>query len=163
MSTAFQQAVRQILEVIMFENWLRFYFISEPAGGGLALAVPEQGLARIRERYPRFMPLVEEMNGREISFELSRRAVCTFVATQHDGKDMPVNMADSVLDSAGFQLEMQLFNNWVQGHEEQLDKNFLDFSAWQRLFAEWRNSDKVKEWAAGLAGAGLAEPNTTTQ
>ena len=163
MSTAFHQAVRQILEVIMFENWLRFYFISEPEGGGLAIAVPEQGLARIREKYPRFMPLVEDLNGREISFELSRQAVCTFVATQYDGKDMPVNMADVVLDSAGFQLEMQLFNNWVQGHEEQLDKNFLDFSTWQRLFAEWRNSDKVKEWAAGLAGAGLAEPNATTQ
>ena len=163
MSTAFQQAVRQILEVIMFENWLRFYFISEPEGGGLALAVPEQGLARIREKYPRFMPLVEELNGREISFELSRRAVCTFVATHCDGKDMPVNMADFVLDSAGFQLEMQLFNNWVQGHEEQLDKHFLDFSTWNRLFAEWRDSDKVKQWAASLTGAGLAEPNTTTQ
>ena len=163
MSTAFRQAVQQILEVVMFENWLRFYFISEPEGGGLALAVPEQGLARIREKYPRFMPLVEELNGREISFELSRRAVCTFVATQCDGKDMPMHMADLVLDSAGFQLEMQLFNNWVQGHEEQLDKHFLDFATWQRLFAEWRDSDKVKQWAASLTGAGHTAPNTTTQ
>ena len=163
MSTAFQQAVQQILELVMFENWLRFYFISELEGGSLALAVPEQGLTRIREQYSQFMPLVEELQGKEISFELSRQAVCTFVATQFDGKVMPVNMADLALDSASFQLEMQLFNNWVQGHEEQLDKNFLDFSAWKRLFAEWRNSDKVKAWAAGLAGAGLAEPSATTQ
>ena len=163
MSTAFQEAARRILEVVIFENWLRFYFLSEPEGGGLALAVPEQGIARIREKHPQFMPLVDELNGKEISFELSRRAVCTFVATQLDGKAMPVNMADSVLDSAGFQLEMHLFNSWVQGHEEQLDRNFLDFSAWTRLFAEWRNSGKVKEWAAGLAGSGLAEANTTTQ
>jgi len=163
MSTAFQQAVRQVLEVIMFENWLRFYFISEPEGGGLALAVPEQGVARIREQYPQFMPLVEELNGKEITFELSRQAICAFVATQFDGKTMPMNTADSVLDSYGFQLEMQLFNNWVQGHEEQLDANFLTFSTWRQLFAEWRNSDKVKEWAASLASAGLAEPNTTTQ
>ena len=163
MSIAFQEAVRQILEVVMFENWLRFYFISEPEGGGLALAVPEQGIVRIRVKYPRFMPLVEELNGKEISFEFSRRAVCAFVATQLDGKAMPVNMADLVLDSAGFQLEMQLFNNWVQGHEEQLDKNFSDFSTWKRLFGEWRNSARVKEWAASLAGAGLAEPHTTTQ
>ena len=163
MSTALQQAVRQILEVIMFENWLRFYFISEAEGDGLALAVPEQGVARIREQYPRFMPLLEDLNGKGISFELSRRVVCAFVATQLDGKTLPVNMADSVLDSAGFQLEMQLFNNWVQGHEEQLDATFLTFSEWMRLFAEWRDSDKVKEWAASLAGAGLAEPNATTQ
>ena len=163
MSTAFQQAVQQILELVMFENWLRFYFISELEEGSLALAVPEQGLTRIREQYPQFMPLVEDLSGKEISFELSRQAVCTFVATQLDGKAMPVNMADLVLDSASFQVEMQLFNSWVQGHEEQLDKNFLDFSAWKRLFAQWRNSDKVKEWAAGLASADLAEPNATTQ
>jgi hypothetical protein len=163
MSTAFQQAIGHILEVVMFENWLRFYFISEPEEGNLALAVPEQGLTRIREQHPQLMPLVEELNGKEISFELSRQAVCTFVATQLDGKDMPVNMADLVLDSSSFQLEMHLFNNWVQGHEEQLDVNFLDFATWKRLFAEWRNSGKVKEWAASLVSAGLAEPNTTTQ
>jgi hypothetical protein len=163
MSTAFQQAVLQILELVMFENWLRFYFVSEQEGGSLTLAVPEQGITRIREQYPRFMPLVEELNGKEISFELSRQAVCTFVVTQLDGKAIPVNMADLVLDSAGFQLEMHLFNSWVQGHEEQLDTIFLDFSAWKRLFAEWRDSGKVKEWAASLISAGLAEPNTTTQ
>ena len=163
MSTAFQLAVQQILEVIMFENWLRFYFISELEEGSLALSVPEQGLARIREQYPQFMPLVEELKGKEISFELSRRAVCTFVVTQLDGKAIPVNMADLVLDSAGFQLEMQLFNSWVQGHEEQLDKNFLDFSIWKQLFTEWRHSGKVKDWAASLTSAGLAEQNTTTQ
>ncbi|MDR2695710.1 MAG: hypothetical protein LBC79_04950 [Deltaproteobacteria bacterium] len=163
MSTAFQEAVRRILEVVMFENWLRFYFLTEPEGGGLALAVPEQGLARIREQHPHFIPLVEELNGREISFELSRRAVCTFVAAQLDGKAMPVNTADSVLDSAGFQLEVHLFNSWVQGHEEQLDRNFVDFSSWARLFEQWRNSGKVKAWAAGLAAAGLAEADTTAQ
>ena len=162
MSTAFQQSVQQILEVVMFENWLRFYFISETAEGGLALAVPEQGLARIREQHPQFMPLLEELHGKEISFELSRQAVCSFVAMQVEGKTIPANMADLVLDSASFQLEMHLFNNWVQGHEEQLDKNFLDFSTWKRLFTEWRNSDKVQEWAAGLTGATLAEPNATT-
>ena len=163
MSTAFQQALQRILEVVMFENWLRFYFITKKGENDLALAVPEQGLMRIRERYPQLMPLVEELNGKEISFELSRRAVCAFVATQLDGKAMPADMANLVLDSGGFQLEMHLFNNWVQGHEEQLDKNFMDFSTWQRLFKEWRNSGKVKEWAASLAGAGLAEASATKQ
>jgi len=163
MSTAFQQALQRILEVVMFENWLRFYFITETGEGVLALAVPEQGLTRLRERYPQLMPLVEDVNGKEISFELSRRAVCAFVATQLDGKAMPADMANLVLDSAGFQLEMHLFNNWVQGHEKQLDKNFMDFSTWQRLFEEWRNSGKVREWAAGLTSAALAEQNTTTQ
>lgn len=163
MSIAFQQALQRILEVVMFENWLRFYFITEAGEDGLALVVPEQGLMCIRERYPLLMPLVEELNGKEISFELSRRAVCTFVATQLDGKAIAADMANLVLDSAGFQLEIHLFNNWVQGHEEQLDKNFMDFSTWQRLFKEWRNSGKVQEWAASLTSVGLAEAHTTTQ
>ena len=163
MSTALHQAARQILEVVMFENWLRFYFISETEESCLTLAVPEQSVARIREQHPRFMPLLEDLNGKEISFELSRQAVCAFVATQLDGKTIPVNTADSVLDSAAFQLEMQLFNNWVQGHEAQLDAAFLAFSTWTRLFAEWRNSDKVQAWAAGLSGADSAEPNATPQ
>jgi len=159
MPTEFQQAVRQILEVVMFENWLRFYFLAETEGGGLALAVPEQGLARIREQHPQLLPLAEQLNGKEISFELSRQAVCTFTAARFDGKNLPVSM---VLDSAAFGLEMRLFNTWVQGHEEQLDRNFLDFSTWTRLFAEWRNSDKVQDWAARLRDADLAEANTTT-
>jgi hypothetical protein len=159
MSKEFQQAARQILEVVMFENWLRFYFLSETEGGKLALAVPEQALARIREHYAQLTPLAEELNGKEISFELSRQAICTFVAARLDNQALPVN---SVLDSSGFQLEMHLFNTWVQGHEEQLDTNFLDFAAWKRLFGEWRNSDKVKEWAVGL-GSGLTQASTTTQ
>jgi hypothetical protein len=160
MSAKLQQAVQQILEVVMFENWLRFYFLSEAEEGRLALAVPEQGLARIRELHPQLAPLAENLNGREINFELSRQTVCAFVAARLDGKAVPVN---TVLDSAGFQLEMHLFNTWVQGHEEQLDKTFLDFSAWKRLFAQWRDSDKIREWAAGLGGSGPAEADATTQ
>jgi hypothetical protein len=160
MTAESQQSTRQILEVVMFENWLRFYFLSEKEGGALALAVPEQGLMRIRERHPQLVPLAEELNGKEVSFELSREAVCAFVAARFDGKAAPVNV---VLDGADFQLELRLFNTWVQGHEEQLDKSFLDFSAWTRLFEQWRNSDKVKAWAAGLGAADLTEASATSQ
>jgi hypothetical protein len=158
MSANLQETARQILEVVIFENWLRFYFLSEPEGGGLALAVPDQSLARLREQHPQLAPLAEELNGKEISFERSREAVCTFVAARlDDGTTMPVH---EVLDSAAFSLEMRLFNTWVQGHEEQLDAAFWDFSTWKRLFAEWRNSDKVKAWAAGTGNAGPEEAPT---
>jgi len=50
----------------------------------------------------------------------------------------------TVFGSTTFQNEIQLFGVWVQTHEEQLDKGFLDFATWKALFAEWRNSDKVK-------------------
>ena len=164
MSTDFQRAVQEILEVIIFENWLRFYFISSrEQDEKLCLAVPEKGVERIRELHAHLVPLLEDVNGKEISFELSRRAVCSFVVTQLDGQSIPRNMADLVFESSVFQLEMQLFNNWVQVHEEQLDKDFLDFAAWKKIFAEWRKSDKVREWAASLESALHAETNATTQ
>lgn len=158
-SQAFAQAVTHILEAVMFENWLRFYFITEKPGSGneekLFIAIPEQGLTRMQELYPHLMPLAESLNGKEIDFETSRSAVCTYVVTEVDGKRVPRNMSDMVFDSATFQTELQLFNTWVQAHEEQLDKGFLEFGAWRTLFAEWRASDQVKEWATQMSAAGL--------
>lgn len=60
----FQKSVLQVLEAVMFENWLRFYFIIEkpdaPADENgekpLLLAVPEKGMERIKEHYPHLLP-----------------------------------------------------------------------------------------------------------
>jgi hypothetical protein len=145
---AFQKAVEQILEAVMFENWLRFYFISEKTGGAparddgapLFIAVPDKGMERIRKEYAHLLPMAEAVNGRNADFETSRRAVCAFVLEQLDGKTMPRDMAGLVLESATFQAQLQLFNVWVQSHENQLDEGFLDFAAWRSLFAGWRQS-----------------------
>lgn len=169
----FAKGVRLILEAVMFENWLRFYFITEklPADAApetepeLALAVPEQAMKKIEELYPHLVPLAVAVNGRSIDFETSRSAVCTFVVTEVDGKAIPRNMSDMVFDSSTFQVELQLFNTWVQAHEAQLDQSFLDFGAWRKLFAEWRTSDSVTELARKLQSATLHPegPSTTVQ
>lgn len=53
-----------------------------------------------------------------------------------------------IFDSATFQVQMQLFNAWVQMHEEQLDRNFVDFGGWQKLFDDWRNTAPLRaNWA----------------
>lgn len=160
----FAKAVQDILEAVMFENWLRFYFITEKpeSPGSLFIAIPEQGMKRIEELYPHMHSLAEEVNGKEITFETSRAALCTFVVTELDGKRIPRNMADMVFDSSTFQVEMQLFNTWVQGHEAQLDEGFLDFGMWRKLFAEWRAQEAVNEWATQLIAAG-ARPQDEDQ
>ena len=61
----FQNAVLRILETVMFENWIRFYFLTEkldaPVEEGaekpLFVAIPEQGMQRIKELYPDLLPL----------------------------------------------------------------------------------------------------------
>ena len=69
----FQKTVDQVLEAVMFENWLRFYFISEkpdaPAHedgeAPLFMAVPVKGMERISELYPHLLPLADAMNARK--------------------------------------------------------------------------------------------------
>ena len=158
----FQQAVVSILEAVMFENWLRFYFIAEKADADnvdgehtLYLAVPDKAMTRIREEYAHLLPLAESLNGKTASFENSQQAVCTFVVQHLDGKSMPRQMADMIFDSSSFQTRMQLFNAWVQMHEEQLEQTFMDFAQWRSLFAQWCETDKVKELAARLAAAAM--------
>jgi hypothetical protein len=155
---AFQMAVTQVLEAVMFENWLRFYFITQKAGdpsgqddgAPLFIAVPDKGMERIREGYAHLLPMAESINGREADFETSRRTVCAFVMERLDGKTMPRDMAGIVLESATFQTQLQLFNVWVQSHESRLDEKFLDFSTWRALFAEWRQNSEVRNLAEKL-------------
>ena len=143
----FQNAVLRILETVMFENWIRFYFLTEkldaPVEEGaekpLFVAIPEQGMQRIKELYPDLLPLAESL----------------------DGKVMPQRMAETVFDSTTFQTRMQLFNAWVQMHENQLDQNFMEFGSWRELFAQWCSTDQVKELATRMA-APRAEGNGTT-
>ena len=152
MSAEFVSAINTVSEVLMFENWLRFYFIAEE-GDKLFIRVPESAEKRIREEYPHLFGLLELMNNKEITYETSRDAVCSFVASDVDGSRMKAGSSEKVFDSSLFQFEMQLFNIWVQSHEEQLDKNFMDLRKWQEMFAEWKRSDKVKEYVAELKDA----------
>ncbi|MBQ9452617.1 MAG: hypothetical protein IJU65_04910 [Desulfovibrio sp.] len=164
----FQHAVSTVLEAVMFENWLRFYFISEkydaPIGEdgqpSLYIAVPTKGMERIGVLYPHLLPMAEAINGKAIDFETSRRTVCNFVLMHVDGKSIPRNMAAIVFESILFQIQLQLFNTWVQVHETQLDQNFLEFGAWQELFSKWRKTPAAHELAEKLSislqGAGAA-------
>ena len=158
----FQNAVFQVLEAVMFENWLRFYFITEkpeetagPDGETpLCQAVHETGKVRMQQLSPHLLPMAEDMNGPEVDFETSRRAVCTFVLDNLDGKSLPKDMTSTIFESATFQVQMQLFNAWVQMHESQLDQGFLEFGAWRKLFTQWRETPGAKELANRLAMSG---------
>ena len=162
----FQNGVAKVLEAVMFENWLRFYFISEKpeapsAADGqpaLFIAVPVKAMERISELFPRLLPLAEDMNGQEVTFETSRRAVCNFVLTHVDGQVMPRDTAAMIFESATFQVQM---------HEAQLDRNFVDFGGWQKLFDEWRNTPAARELAEKLSlslqGAAVAPGKDTVQ
>lgn len=169
---AFAKALQQVLEAVMFENWLRFYFITEQLDAPkdengeepLYIAIPDQGMKRIVELYPHLAPLAGSLQGKQVTFEESQRAICTYLAENVEGKTVTTQMANLVLNSQSFATELQLFNTWVQAHEDQLDETFSEFGTWRALFAEWRNSEQVSEWVKGLRERpAVSAENTTVQ
>ena len=140
----FTSALSRITEVVMFENWLRFYFIAEE-DEKLFIRLPDAALDRLRDEYPHTAGLAERLNGTEIDHQSSLNAVCLFVASEIDGVVISPTMIETVFNSPRFHAELQLFNSWVQAHEEQLDAAFMEFSLWQRLYQEWKESDAVRD------------------
>ena len=153
----FQKNVDDVLEGVMFENWLRFYFLEETEEKDekgepkLVMNIPEKGMAKIKELYPRLYTLAEDVNGMPATFDVSRNAVCNYVLTELvKPGDGGASAMSSVIDSRAFQVKNQLFNIWVQGYEEQLDQQFLEFGQWQLIFSEWLKSDSGREIRAKI-------------
>ena len=151
MNTETISAINRVAEVVMFENWLRFYFLSEEEDGKLFLRLPEKALRQLQDRYTDLYGLAEYLNGSEVRHEDSVKAVCLFVSGGLGGPALPDGMVADVFDSPGFHLELQLFGTWVQGHEDKLDEGFLEFSRWRELYAGWKETDEVRAYREGLS------------
>lgn len=145
----FHNAVAAMLNSVMFENWLRFYFLREDEVSEgkyvLSIAIPEKALDRIRERFFEFYPMAEELNGRELSLDVSRSAVCNFIRDTYEGELIPQGSLSAYFDTYAFQIGLQLFNIWVQAYEQSLEQNFLDFADWQNAFAQWCATEQATE------------------
>lgn len=146
MNNSLKDAIKDIAQIVQFENWLRFYFIREEDDGRLLLEVPEEAQEKIKADYPDLAGLVEIVNHTAVTYESSTQAVCQFVASSLDGRKYVPGIANKVFDDRRFKSEMNYFGLWVQSHEEQLDQGFADFATWSELFEEWKTSDKVKEY-----------------
>ncbi len=162
MSIDFDSAVKRIGEVVMFENWLRFYFIAEE-GDKLFIRLPETAMERLRVNYAGLYGLAERLNGTEIDHKTSLSAVCMFVASEIDGVALPESLIGRVFDSTRFHLELQLFSAWVQAHEEQLDESFMEFALWRSMFEEWKGSSKVQEYIKTLMEKTPVSVRNTTE
>lgn len=149
MNNEFANAVERIAEAVMFENWMRFYFISEE-GEALFLRLPEKAMEQLQKRYASLYGLAEYLNNAEISHEASLKAVCMFVSGGLDGRALPESLTLKVFDSPAFHLELQLFGSWVQAHEEKLDERFLEFSQWREMYSAWKDTDEVRQYRQKL-------------
>lgn len=147
------KAADAVLEVVMFENWLRFYFIAESDEDELKIAAPEKTLAKIGELYPELAPLAESLNDKPITFELSRNAVQTYALKYLEEKNLTGIEPAEVFSSRALQTKISLFNAWARLHEAGLDRQFLDFGAWRELFAKWLDGPGGRALAKKFADA----------
>ena len=143
----FAKAVNRMMDAIIFENWLRFYFLAEDESveegqeeAKLRISIPEKAMAQISQRYGALKDMAEALNGSEATLENSRSAVVNFVRHEVEGSLVPTGGLAACFDSMLFQNSLHLFNAWIQAAEEMLDKTFYDFDQWRDLFASYKDS-----------------------
>ena len=151
MQDGFRETLEDVAEAIKFENWLRFYFVEEKEDG-LYINIPEERLKDIQTKYGPLFELAEKLNNDSIDQAKSTSEVCTFIWRTYDSAKHDIGMVPRVFNSKEIQIEMHLFYLWVQGHEGQLEEEFMDFDRWVELFEAWKVDDKVKEYASKLHG-----------
>lgn len=156
------KAVEDVLDVLMFEQWMRHYYAVE-RDGRLFLEIPSEVMDHVRAEYPQLFGLAEQLSGGEISYQRCQEAVCTFVAGNLDGAKYAAEVIGSVFDSRRFKIEQYLFNLWLKGHESYLDAAVRPFAEWREMYANWKKMDEVKDYILKLkAGVSSAAQTSTT-
>jgi len=151
------QAVADIAEVFMFEQWLRHYYAVEK-DGKLLLAIPEDDVKAIYEQEQHLAPLLDMLNNTEISYEKCQTSVCAFVGARYDGSKYGPDVIAKAMDSKAFKIELYVFGVWLKGHEAYLDERKMPFAEWREMYAGWNSLDQVKEYRKKLI-AGGGDPN----
>lgn len=150
----FDRAVDDVIEVIMFDQWLRHYFTTE-RDGKLFLEIPEEALAGIRRDHPGLFALAEPLNTKEITYQICQDNLCSFLAAHLDGDKYATGVISSVFDSRQFKIEQYVFSLWLKGHEGYLDEAVRPFAEWREMYAGWKQMDEVKDYILKLkTGAG---------
>ncbi|SKA83651.1 hypothetical protein SAMN02745704_01692 [Paucidesulfovibrio gracilis DSM 16080] len=155
------KASEELLRIMMFEQWIRFYFL-EDRDGTLYVNISQEALDRIGERQADLLPLAELMNGEEITYEKCQATVCSFAGSRLDGQRFAPEVLPKAFDSKDFKVEMYMFQLWNRLHEKFLDERFHDFEEWEEMIAEWNKLDEIREYReklilGGQQGAG-SEP-----
>ena len=142
-------ALNDMARVFHFEFWLRYYFIQEK-DGNLFIELSEEQATQMQAKFPDFWELVETVQGRPLSPELSQQSVVEFLQVNFEGKKYPANTVLKVLDSKDFSVEMYLFNTWVDLHEEQLMQKIFGFDYWMHVYDEWKTTEKGQQLSQSI-------------
>lgn len=151
----YDRAVADVIEVIMFDQWMRHYFTTE-RDGKLFLEIPEDVLDEVRREHPALFTLAEPVNNAELTYKKCQDNICTYMASSLDGSKYADGVVATVFDSKPFKIEQYVFSLWLKGHEAYLDAERRSFSEWKEMYENWKKMDEVREYIfklqAGTAG-----------
>ena len=121
-------------DLLLFEQWLRFYFITEE-GEALVLHVPENVALRVRENASDLADLMDDLTDRQLE-AADALAVVFAAAAEMLGEGGPA--PEALFSDPALQTELGLFRGWVQEHERELDEKLYGFRAWLQRFDDWQ-------------------------
>lgn len=157
----FDRAVGDVVEIIMFDQWLRHYFTRE-RDGKLFLEIPEETMGFIRREHPGLFALAEPLNNKEITYQICQDNLCSFLATSLDGNKYADGVVTSVFDSRQFKIEQYVFSLWLKGHESYLDEAVRPFAEWREMYEGWKQMDEVRDYILKLKTGGGAQEGSAT-
>ncbi len=138
---SFARNLAELLEIISFEQWLRFYFIDEDSEKEI-FAIPAAILGRIDSFWPQLYPLAQALNGREVSFAVSQSAVCKLILERHGASD--ATELEDLLQSRELTKTLESFNAWLAREAKDLEKVAPDFADWQARFRQWQEQGEAR-------------------
>lgn len=154
-----------LLEAIRYEHWLRFYYMylpEEPDADGLTaiLRVPASVAEASRRAEPHLFPLLEVLQGREISLEGTRDAVFRHVALAAGADAADAAFGERLfrlVEDPDFRRGLDAFHGWVQNlanGEVRLEEGDEDtvpsFAEWEAAFRTWE-AEKAVRHVTGLS------------
>lgn len=125
-----EHPVSQMLEAVIFEQWLRFSWIAEDADGDFCIQIPENAAQEISTDYPQFRHLLERLNGTIVDANMACSAILAF-ARDELGED-----ALAVLEDTAFQENVSRFHLWLHEQADMLEAHPYNFDQWKTLFME---------------------------
>ena len=151
--------LQHAVDLVFFEQWLRFYFIVEE-NGKLFIRMPACELDKARSLYPGLISVAEALNGREINHQAAMDALCESMMSG------PYALSGAqwaeILAGKNFRLTLELLSFWVQADESSLDAATLAFHDWKDRFQAWCENPSIKDYAARLL-QGSDAPSTRVQ
>ena len=160
------------LKAMRYEHWLRFYFAGDPEAGDDApdgaedesmdavFSVPDGMRAVSAAQEPELFPILESIDGMDVSMEASRDAIFAWLGKRHDmepGSSSFEQAMSSLAADQEFMKDLDMFHGWVQNLADgvidlkgnalppsaQPDEHVVPFGEWEKSFRFWQSIQKT--------------------